>query len=174
MKIRQNVATLGSVSGPPTPRTLLSVLLVAELTALGAATVFALAAVGLLGAGVDVTGLVASHMTAAADVLSTVSPTILGGWILYTYMYLFVYLFVALLVSALLCRSLVASTIWTQATRLVSSVLTRLALGWCHHYPKSPHLPKRTDVLRGPAHDHPPDHVATGWRAEVHPALTYE
>ena len=128
MKIRQDVRLFGSVTGLPTPRTLLGVLLVADLTALGAVIAVAMVAVGLLGVGVDVAGLVASHLNAGADVLSRVGPSVVGGWLLYTY----AYLFVALLVAALLGQSHLASTIWTQATRLLPSVLTRLALGWCH------------------------------------------
>ena len=161
---------LGSVSGLPTPRTLLGMLLVADVTALGVVIVAVLAAVGLLGAGIDVTGMVAALMYAGADVLSTTGPPILGGWLLYAY----VYLFVGLLAGALLCRSQVTSAVWAEATRLLPGLLTRIAPGRCHHYPKTPHPQIPSDVLRHPTHDRSPSHLATGWTSALHPALTYE
>ena len=159
-----------SVSGLPTPGMLLGVLLVADLAALVTVTVATLATVGLLGTGVDVTGLVAALLTTVADVLGAAGPAILGGWLLYTYLYLFV----TLLVAALLCRGHLASAIWREAASLLSQVLIRIALSWCHTHPESPHFLTPADVLGQLAHERNADHLATGWRPEVHPALTYE
>ena len=88
MKVRQIARIFGSVSGLPTPRTLLGVLLAADFIALGAAIIVVAATASLLAFGIDFTWLVASYLNTGADVLSSVSTYLAGGWALYTYLYL--------------------------------------------------------------------------------------
>ena len=170
MMIRPTASRFESVSSPPSPRTILGVFLAADLIALGAVIIVVAATASLLAIGIDFTRLVASYVNAGSDVLSSVSTYLVGGWALYTYLYLAAGLMAAATVTHFCC----VGAFWTQVSQVLPCVLRRMAQAWHDRYPSSvPFLVPR-DLLSCAADDRNPDHLASGWSAQLHPSLTYE
>ena len=155
------------VSGLPSAGAGWRLMLAAVLSTLIAATAaFALAA-ALLPLDITIVAEVISGMDFVASALGALGPPIIGVWMLYAYGRLVV----RALIAAPGGRPHVPATIWTQAARIMLSVLTRLALSWHSRLAAAWRIYFPVVWQVSLARDRTPVHLAHGWRPGLDPAL---